>query len=106
MIPDTRTKDGRGDQGGVLPIGMSEGLRQAGWECMLGVDNDPYALEVFANNHVGVPTLQHDLDAPLPDLAPPVTRALRDNYVITQTTNLIKMIIVSQFHTFFPDAVF
>ena len=37
--------------------GMSEGLRQAGWECLLGVDHDPYALQVFAANHAAHRTL-------------------------------------------------
>lgn len=62
--------------------GMSEGLRQAGWECLLGVDNDPYALEVFGANHAGVPTLQHDLNEPLPPLDASTAEALRHGGVL------------------------
>lgn len=57
--------------------GMSEGLRQAGWECLMAVDHDPYALSVFAANHPNVPTLQHDLGCVMPDVQPEIRAALR-----------------------------
>lgn len=55
--------------------GLAEGLRQAGWECMLAVDNDPHALAIHHENF-DHPTLQHDLNQPLP-LADDVRHKLR-----------------------------
>lgn len=64
--------------------GLAEGLRQAGWTCMLGVDHEPHALEVYARNFPTHPTLRHDLNEPLPASAldDEQRRRLRDGGVL------------------------
>jgi len=42
--------------------GMSEGFRQAGFDVMLGIDNDPQALETFRRNHPGSEAWEEDIE--------------------------------------------
>ena len=46
--------------------GTAVGLHQAGWECLLAVDNDPFALALYKSNFPSHSVLQHDLNTPLP----------------------------------------
>lgn len=55
--------------------GLSEGLRQAGWECVCALDDDPFALQLYAANFPGEAAARHDLRRPLPD-APALRKQL------------------------------
>ena len=46
--------------------GTAVGLSHVGWECVLAVDNDPYALSLYKSNFKTHRILQHDLNLPLP----------------------------------------
>lgn len=59
--------------------GQASGLRDAGWECLLGVDHDPYALGVYGANFPEHPLLQHDLNEPLGDAVSQEMRATLRN---------------------------
>lgn len=51
--------------------GGGQGMRNCGWECILAVDNDEKAMEVYRDNFPNHPTLLHDLGAPIPPEAIP-----------------------------------
>lgn len=36
--------------------GITEGFRQAGYQCLYGIDSDPWAIETFKANHPGIAT--------------------------------------------------
>lgn len=44
--------------------GFTQGLESAGLECVLGVDNDKYAIEAYRLNHTNHDCLQLDLSSP------------------------------------------